>query len=44
MTLEMQVLDLDSDNNVSGLNPLIESQPSPLENRISNDITYKNKL
>jgi len=43
MTLEIQVLVWDGHKNVAGLNRLLGSQPSPLDNWISNGKTYINK-
>jgi len=43
MTLEIQVLALDKHTNVWRLNWLMGSQPSHLENWISNGSTYINK-
>ena len=40
MTLEIQVLTWYRHKNVAGLNQLIGSKPSPLENWISNGNTY----
>jgi hypothetical protein len=44
MVLEIQVLALDRHNNVAELNQLMGSQPSLLDNWISNGNTYINKL
>ena len=43
MTLKLQVLAWDNHKNVAGLNRLMGSQLSPLDNLISNDNTYINK-
>ena len=43
MTLEMQVLAWDRHKNMAGLNWLMGSQPSPLNNWISNSNTWINK-
>jgi hypothetical protein len=44
MVLEIQVLALDRHKNVAELNQLMGSQPSLLDNWISNGNTYINKL
>jgi hypothetical protein len=43
MTLGTQVLAWDRRKNVVELNPLVGSQPPPLDNWISNGNTYINK-
>jgi hypothetical protein len=43
MTLKIQDLTWDRHKNVAGINRLIESQSSPLDNWISNGSTYINK-
>jgi hypothetical protein len=43
MTLEINVLVWNRHKNVAGLNRLIRSQPSPLDNWVSNGNTYINK-
>jgi hypothetical protein len=42
--LEIQILARDKHKNVVRLNELMGSQPSPLDNWISNGNTYINKL
>jgi hypothetical protein len=43
MTFQIQVLSLDRNTHVAGLNQVMGYHPSPFDNQIFNDNTYINK-